>query len=59
LVDSCSNLNRVPLPVDDPRQRRPDISRARDVLGWEPSVELRDGLAQTIGYFEELLRSAA
>ena len=58
MVNSRSKLIRVPLPVDDPRQRRPDISKAREVLGWEPRVTLRDGLAQTIGYFEELVRSA-
>ena len=43
------------LPVDDPRQRRPDISRARELLGWEPGVPLDKGLDQTIRYFRELL----
>jgi dTDP-glucose 4,6-dehydratase len=42
-----------PLPVDDPRQRQPDISKARRVLGWEPKVSLADGLAQTIDYFRQ------
>jgi UDP-glucuronate decarboxylase len=40
-----------PLPIDDPRQRRPDITRAREVLGWSPTVSLRDGLARTVAYF--------
>ena len=44
------------LPEDDPKQRQPDISRARDVLGWEPKVGLADGLKQTIAYFEQVLR---
>jgi dTDP-glucose 4,6-dehydratase len=39
-----------PLPVDDPHVRRPDITRARTVLGWEPTVSVEDGLARTIGY---------
>ncbi|MFL5519108.1 MAG: UDP-glucuronic acid decarboxylase family protein [Gemmatimonadales bacterium] len=45
-----------PLPQDDPTQRRPDISRAHALLGWEPTVNLRDGLARTIPYFAERLR---
>lgn len=40
-----------PLPVDDPKQRRPDITRAREVLGWEPQVDLAEGLAKTVEYF--------
>lgn len=47
-------LERLPLPADDPRQRQPDISRARDLLGWEPKVPLDDGLRRTISYFREL-----
>jgi dTDP-glucose 4,6-dehydratase len=43
-----------PLPEDDPKVRRPDISRARELLGWEPKVSLREGLAQTIEYFKEI-----
>jgi dTDP-glucose 4,6-dehydratase len=45
-----------PLPEDDPKVRRPDITHARSVLGWEPRVALRDGLSRTIEYFRELLR---
>jgi len=43
------------LPSDDPRQRRPDISRAKAVLGWEPKTQLREGLVRTIAYFDKLL----
>ncbi|MBM4408989.1 MAG: NAD-dependent epimerase/dehydratase family protein [Chloroflexi bacterium] len=48
LTGSASPLVFEPLPQDDPRQRRPDISRARELLGWEPRVPLREGLARTI-----------
>jgi UDP-glucuronate decarboxylase len=43
-----------PLPADDPRQRQPDISLARAELGWEPKVQLREGLAKTVDYFRGL-----
>ncbi|MBY0447622.1 MAG: SDR family oxidoreductase [Hyphomonadaceae bacterium] len=56
LTGSRSELKRLPLPQDDPKQRRPDISRARDVLGWGPSVQLQQGLEHTIAYFDKLLR---
>ncbi len=52
---SASQITFEPLPADDPRQRQPDITRARELLGWQPSIRLRDGLVQTIGYFERLL----
>ncbi|MEJ5187356.1 MAG: UDP-glucuronic acid decarboxylase family protein [Candidatus Geothermincolales bacterium] len=45
-----------PLPEDDPRRRRPDISRAREILGWEPTTPLREGLEKTIPWFREQLR---
>jgi dTDP-glucose 4,6-dehydratase len=48
VTDSRSEIVFEPLPTDDPQQRRPDIARARDLLGWEPTVELRDGLRTTI-----------
>jgi len=50
---SRSKIVFKPLPEDDPRQRRPDITRARRVLGWEPRVELAEGLARTLKYFRE------
>ena len=57
LTNSKSKLVFMPLPADDPKQRRPDIAKAKALLGWEPSVPLRDGLIKTIDYFDELLRS--
>jgi UDP-glucuronate decarboxylase len=47
------------LPVDDPRQRQPDIRLARETLGWEPTIQLREGLARTITYFDNLLAAGA
>jgi UDP-glucuronate decarboxylase len=58
LTGSRSKLVFLPLPADDPKQRRPDIGRARAVLGWEPKVPLREGLTATIAYFERLLQRA-
>ena len=43
------------LPVDDPKQRRPDLTIARTRLGWSPTVDLRDGLTRTAAYFEQVL----
>jgi UDP-glucuronate decarboxylase len=54
MVGSSARLEFHDLPSDDPRQRQPDITRARDLLGWEPRVKLDDGLASTIRYFREL-----
>ena len=51
LTGSSSPIVREPLPVDDPKVRRPDITRARTMLGWEPKVPVREGLARTIQYF--------
>jgi nucleoside-diphosphate-sugar epimerase len=45
----------MPLPVDDPKVRRPDIRRAKEFLGWEPKVELEDGLRKTIEYFRQVI----
>ena len=56
---SPSRIEFKPLPSDDPRQRRPDISVARDKLGWTPTVELEEGLKKTIAYFRELLSMPA
>ncbi|WP_309623828.1 SDR family oxidoreductase [Novosphingobium sp.] len=55
LTGAQSQLKFLPLPQDDPRQRQPDITRAREQLGWDVSVQLRDGLVKTIAYFRELL----
>jgi UDP-glucuronate decarboxylase len=57
LTGSASNIVYRPLPEDDPKQRQPDIAVARSVLGWEPTVRLRDGLAKTIAYFDAQLKS--
>ncbi len=57
LTGSRSPIVFRPLPQDDPLQRRPDITRARELLGWEPKVPLRVGLEKTIAYFEMLLRT--
>jgi UDP-glucuronate decarboxylase len=54
LTGSRSELKRLPLPSDDPRQRQPDIARARTELGWAPKVELDEGLAATIDYFRSI-----
>jgi nucleoside-diphosphate-sugar epimerase len=53
LTGSGSPIERRPLPSDDPKLRRPDISLARDVLGWEPSIPLREGLARTVAWFRD------
>jgi dTDP-glucose 4,6-dehydratase len=52
LVGSKSRLVYRPLPVDDPKQRRPDITRARTLLGWEPTIDLDEGLLKTVDYFK-------
>ena len=52
LIDSGSGVEMKSLPVDDPRVRKPDITQARDVLGWEPKIKLREGLMKTIEYFK-------
>jgi UDP-glucuronate decarboxylase len=53
LTGSGSSLVRLPLPIDDPTRRRPDISRAQKLLGWSPKVELDDGLERTIAWFRD------
>jgi UDP-glucuronate decarboxylase len=55
LTGSASTLETRPLPQDDPRQRQPDISKARALLGWEPTVPLEEGLERTIAFFRQLL----
>jgi len=55
MTGSRSTLTYLPLPSDDPRQRCPDISLAREAMGWAPSIPLREGLAQTIKHFDTML----
>jgi UDP-glucuronate decarboxylase len=54
-TESSSKIEFHPLPVDDPRQRQPDITKAKAILGWEPEIVLTDGLARTVRYFREEL----
>jgi len=56
LTGTRSKIIHRPLPKDDPRQRNPDISKARKILQWEPHTPLREGLAKTISYFDDLLK---
>ncbi|GJD77047.1 dTDP-glucose 4,6-dehydratase [Methylobacterium gregans] len=58
LTGSASPIEHRPLPPDDPRQRRPDIALAGELLGWAPAIPLREGLARTIAYFERALQAA-
>jgi nucleoside-diphosphate-sugar epimerase len=55
LTGTKSKIVMRDLPVDDPKVRRPDIKRAREMLGWEPAVPLRDGVSRTIEYFRSVL----
>jgi UDP-glucuronate decarboxylase len=55
LTGSKSKLVHEPLPTDDPKQRRPDITRARELLNWQPAIQLEEGLTRTIAYFDRLL----
>jgi len=57
LVGSKSELTFMPLPQDDPKQRKPDITKAKSLLGWEPKVPLREGLAQSLSYFKECVNA--
>ena len=56
LTGSRSKIVRKPLPENDPRQRQPDITKARELMNWSPSIKLDEGLRRTVTYFEELLR---
>ena len=56
LTGSSSKIVRRPLPHDDPRQRQPDIAKARTLLDWQPNIQLHQGLVRTIAYFDALLR---
>ena len=54
-VGTKVNIQFLPLPQDDPRQRKPDISLARSKLDWEPKISLEDGLKETVAYFRKTL----
>ncbi len=58
LAGIAVRIEYAPLPEDDPRRRRPDITKARRVLGWEPRVPLEEGLRETLAYFRKLRESA-
>jgi dTDP-glucose 4,6-dehydratase len=55
VTNSSSKLVFEPLPEDDPKQRRPDISKAKALLHWEPKIDLRTGLRMSLSYFRESL----
>jgi dTDP-glucose 4,6-dehydratase len=55
LADSKSQIVHRELPIDDPKQRRPDITHAKELLGWEPEVSLEDGLSRTLEYFRSVV----
>jgi dTDP-glucose 4,6-dehydratase len=59
MTGSKSRIVHKELPVDDPKVRQPDITRARTLLGWEPKVSLEEGLAETIRYFRQKLEIPA
>ena len=56
ITDSKSRITYLPLPLDDPRQRQPDISLANKILKWEPTISLDEGLRKTISYFKNILK---
>jgi len=56
ITDSGSKVVYQDLPSDDPKQRQPDITMAKQELGWEPNIQLNEGLAKTIDYFRDLMR---
>ena len=55
IVGGDMKLTHLPLPGDDPKQRQPDITKAKEVMDWEPKVKLEDGLVHTVDYFRKLL----
>ncbi len=55
LVGSKSKIIRMPLPQDDPKQRQPDITQAREILDWQPTIDLESGLKRTIDYFRSIV----
>jgi UDP-glucuronate decarboxylase len=59
IPESKSTITHVPLPKDDPKQRCPDIAKAKSILGWSPTIDLKTGLAQTIAYYRQLLSTSS
>jgi UDP-glucuronate decarboxylase len=59
ITASKSRLDFEPRPADDPLQRRPDISKAKAILGWMPKIQLREGLTKTVAYFDRMLSEGA
>ena len=55
LTGARSEVVHEALPVDDPQVRQPDISRAKDLLGWQPEIDVREGLRRTIDYYTQML----
>jgi len=58
VVGSAVPIVELPLPRDDPRQRQPDITLARALIDWEPTIQLRQGIEATVAYFDQLLSSS-
>ncbi len=59
IAKSTSTISHKPLPKDDPTRRRPDITKAKKLLGWEPRTELDQGIAATVAHFRERLKASA
>jgi UDP-glucuronate decarboxylase len=59
VTGSQSKLVFLPIPLDDPKQRKPDISLARELLNWEPKIKLEQGVIQTVNYFKSILFESA
>ena len=55
MTNSSSKIIQLPLPQDDPKQRRPDIDKAKKILGWQPTIDLENGLIKTIEYFRDII----
>jgi len=58
ICDSKSDVTYLPLPQDDPKQRKPDITRAQTLLGWNPTIPLSEGLKKTVSYFRTRARKS-
>jgi dTDP-glucose 4,6-dehydratase len=58
ITGSSSKIRHEPLPQDDPKQRRPDIGKAKRLLGWEPKIQLREGLLLSLDYFRSAVAQA-